>query len=105
MFCRVKISAFLALAGILTAAGASLNPEQRNTTFQPGGSSALSGATVLKPSAATWSKALVWPGAKVRKIVPGAQATAQVELNGFTLKKATEAAVQPPAIKPAGSGR
>ena len=106
MFCRAKISALLTLAGTLTAAGALLNPAQRNPTFQPGDSSAISRATVLKPSAAaTWSKAPVWPGGKVRRMAASEQVTAQVEISGFTFKQATEATARPPSVKPAGGGR
>jgi hypothetical protein len=106
MFCRAKISALLTLAGTLTAAGASLNPEQRNTTFQPGGSAVINRATVLKPSAAAaWSQAPIWPGARVRKIATGAPAAGEVAINGFTFKKATEAAARPPPVKLAGGGR
>jgi len=107
MLSRVKICALLALAGALTAVGAPLNPELKNTAFQPGSGAPLTTkATVLRPGPAfTWAKATMWSGVKVQKITPAPQVGAPVEINGFTFRKTTEAVAPKPAVQPAGSGR
>jgi hypothetical protein len=109
MFRRAKFSVLFTLAGVLTAAAAPLNPELKNTMFQPGGSPAAitTKATVLKPASASfWSKLKFWRGAdKVEKITPGPQPAVQVEMNRFAFKKASDAPAPQPDVKTAGSGR
>jgi hypothetical protein len=78
MLRRAKTSVLLALVGTLTASGAPLNPEQRNTTFQPGGAGRLQPAAGLKPAQAILPTGK-WSGAKADRLTSVATAPVRVE--------------------------
>lgn len=104
MFCRAKISVLLALVGALTASGALLNPEQRNTAFQPGGRSRFAKPAVWRPTGVT-VQTKHWAGANGQAITPGTKALVRVDLNGVTFTKAGDATITPQAVKKAGGGQ
>lgn len=86
------------------ASGATLKPEQRNATFQPGGSARLATAVVLKPAQSARPVAL-WSGVKIQKITPAVQAPARVEIAGQPVAKPADAVAVTGAAKPAGGAR
>ena len=104
MFCRAKISVLLPLVGALTASGALLNPEQRNTAFQPGGNSGNIPTAVRRPSEVAVHRK-PWSGAKVQLITPRSQALVRTELTGVSFAKAGDAPVSPGTVQKAGGGR
>ena len=104
MFCRAKTSVLLALVGALTASGALLNPEQRNTAFQPGGNSRFAKPAVWRPAGVT-IQTKHWAVAHGQKITPGTQALVRVDLNGVTFTKAGDVTITPQAVKKAGGGQ
>ena len=105
MFCRAKTSVLLTLVGALTASGALLNPEQRNTAFQPGGRSRFAIPAVWRPAEATINTQHRGAGAPGQRITPGTKALVRVDLNGVTFTKAGDATIPPPSIKKAGGGQ
>lgn len=104
MFCRAKISVLLTLVGALTASGALLNPEQRNTAFQPGGRSRFAKPAVWRPAEATiitQHRA----GARGQRITPGTKALVRADLTGVTFTRAGETTLAPPAVRKAGGSQ
>lgn len=104
MFCRAKISVLFTLVGALTALGALLNPEQRNTAFQPGGKSRFAKPAVWRPAEATII-AKHRAGASGKQITLGTKALVRVDLKGVTFTKAADATLAPPAVRQAGGSQ
>jgi hypothetical protein len=103
MFRRAIICALLTPFGTLTTTAAPLNPELKNTAFQPG--TAIK-APLLRPAQSTvWSQSPLWMGVKVRKITPSLHPRTKVELAGIVFTKADEAAARPAPARLAGSVR
>ena len=105
MFCRAKISVLLTLVGALTASGALLNPEQRNTAFQPGGRSRFAIPAVWRPAEATINTQHRGAGAPGQRITPGTKALVRADLTGVTFTRAGEATLAPPAVRKAGGSQ
>lgn len=104
MFCRAKTSVLLTLVGALTASGALLNPEQRNTAFQPGDKSRFANPAVWRPTEVT-IRARHWAGAPGQHITPVTRALVRVDLSGVTFAKAGDATLTPPAVRKAGGSQ
>ena len=104
MCCRAKISVLLTLVGALTASGALLNPEQRNTVFQPGDMTRFAKPAVWRPAEVTII-AKHRAGASGQQFTPGTKALVRVDLNGVTFTKAGDATITTPAVKKAGGGQ
>ena len=108
MFRRATISALITLSGVLTATATPLNPELKNSTFQPGNGDAAPivarPAVIKRASTSFWKRLKLWRDTKVQPINAAPQPPVKVEVNRFTFNKAPEAAVPAPEARPAGGG-